>query len=159
MKHVLVLGIAALFTLSAFVGTAQTATTEAAGVATEAPDPLGPFDAASVSLGDFMWVARPVVVFADSPNDPAFIRQMQLLDARRADLSERDVVILTDTDPAALSEVRTKLRPRGFMLVLIGKDGQIKLRKPSPWDVRELTRVIDKMPLRQQELRDRRALP
>ena len=42
------------------------------------------------------------------------------------------------------------------MLALIDKDGGVKLRKPFPWDVREITRSIDKMPLRQQELRDRR---
>ena len=30
------------------------------------------------------------------------------------------------------------------------------LRKPEPWAVRELTRNIDKLPLRQQEVRDRR---
>jgi hypothetical protein len=41
------------------------------------------------------------------------------------------------------------------MLALIGKDGEIKLRKPAPWDVREITRSIDKMPLRAQEMRDR----
>jgi hypothetical protein len=50
--------------------------------------------------------------------------------------------------------LRTKLRPRGFMVVLIGKDGGVKLRKPFPWDVREFSRSIDKMPMRQQELRD-----
>ncbi len=107
-------------------------------------------------LEQFKWVARPVVVFADSPNDPSFIEQMDLLEARRSDLAERDIVVLVDTDPAAQSALRTKLRPRGFMLVLIGKDGQIKLRKPSPWHVRELTRVVDKMPMRQQELREQR---
>ena len=40
------------------------------------------------------------------------------------------------------------------LLVLVGKDGQIKLRKPFPWDVRELSNSIDKTPLRQQEIRD-----
>ena len=40
------------------------------------------------------------------------------------------------------------------MLTVIGKDGGVKLRKPFPWDVRELSRSIDKMPLRQQEIRD-----
>ena len=64
------------------------------------------------------------------------------------------MVVLTDTDPAADSALRQTFRPRGFMLVLVGKDGQIKLRKPLPWDVRELSRAIDKSPLRQQELRD-----
>ena len=58
--------------------------------------------------------------------------------------------------PAAETAIRTELRPRGFMLVLIGKDGFKYLRKPLPWDVREITRSIDKMPLRQQEIRDRR---
>jgi len=38
---------------------------------------------------------------------------------------------------------------------LIGKDGKVKLRKPRPWTVRELSRVIDKMPMRQQELKQR----
>jgi hypothetical protein len=33
------------------------------------------------------------------------------------------------------------------------KDGEVELRKPAPWDVREITRTIDKMPSRQQELR------
>jgi hypothetical protein len=44
------------------------------------------------------------------------------------------------------------------MLVIIGKDGEVELRKPAPWDVREITRSIDKMPLRQQEVQDRRGL-
>ncbi|HHC29877.1 MAG TPA: DUF4174 domain-containing protein, partial [Rhodobacterales bacterium] len=57
------------------------------------------------------------------------------------------------TDPAAKSPIRQELRPRGFALVLIGKDGFKYLRKPLPWDVREITRSIDKMPLRQDEIR------
>lgn len=108
------------------------------------------------NLNDFVWHSRPVVVFANSPEDPLFIKQMELLQADADALEDRDVVILTDTDPDAKSDLRTKLRPRGFMLVLIGKDGGIKLRKPFPWDVRELSRTIDKMPIRQQEIDARR---
>ncbi|MEM6593663.1 MAG: DUF4174 domain-containing protein [Pseudomonadota bacterium] len=118
---------------------------------------LVPQEMGEANLGDFLWEKRPIVVFADTPRDPAFIRQLELLADRPEALSARDVVILTDTDPNALSELRKKLRPRGFMLVLIGKDGGVKLRKPFPWDVRELSRAIDKMPLRQQEIRDRRS--
>jgi hypothetical protein len=40
------------------------------------------------------------------------------------------------------------------MLTLIGKDGGVKLRKPFPWDVREITRSVDKMPMRQREIRE-----
>ena len=109
-------------------------------------------------LSEFVWIKRPIVVFADSPQDPRFIEQMKFISEELVELAERDVVVLTDTDPSARSALREQLHPRGFMLVLIGKDGMIKLRKPVPWDVRELTRVIDKMPMRQQEIRDRRGL-
>jgi len=105
-------------------------------------------------LSEFHWKKRPVVVFADSENDPAFIEQMELLAARPDALHDRDVIVLTDTDPAARSPLRLKMRPRGFMLVLVGKDGGIKLRKPFPWDVREISRSIDKMPIRQREIRE-----
>ena len=116
------------------------------------------FDAAEISKDDLQWVARPLVVFADTPNDPRFQQQMDRLLADLDDLAERDVIIITDTDPSAETELRTALRPRGYMMALIGKDGRVALRKPAPWSVRELSRSIDKMPLRQQEIADRRVL-
>ena len=118
-------------------------------------DPTTRFDASEVALADFLWLARPVVVFADTPADPRFQEQMDLLAARTSALAERDVVIIVDTDPQANTDIRRKLRPRGFMMALVGKDGGVKLRKPLPWSVREISRSIDKMPMRRQEIRDR----
>lgn len=128
----------------------------AAEEATAAPEPPVFIDGIDIDLNQFLWEKRPVVVFADSENDPRFIRQMELLHAREEELRERDVVVLTDTDPAGEGPMRERLRPRGFMLALIVKDGTIYLRKPSPWDVREISRTIDKLPMRQQEIRERR---
>lgn len=110
----------------------------------------------SVDLDDFVWIKRPLIVFADSPADPRYVQQMEYITERLEDLDDRDVVVLTDTAKGERTALREKLHPRGFMLVLIGKDGTIYLRKPVPWSVREITRVIDKMPMRQQEIRDRR---
>lgn len=118
-------------------------------------DPTTVFAGSEIDLDDFLYIARPVVVFANSPSDQTFIEQMEYLTDRPDALADRDVLIVTDTDPEGRSDVRLKLRPRGFMLALIGKDGRVVQRKPLPWDVRELTRSIDKMPTRQQELRDR----
>lgn len=109
-----------------------------------------------VDLETFQWTHRPVVVFADSPADPRFHEQMAELMADEPALLTRDVIVLTDTDPAARSALRQKLRPRGFMLVLIDKDGAVALRKPLPWSVRELSRTIDKMPMRIREVEERR---
>jgi len=133
---------------------ADAAQAESAEEARDA-DVLEVISAAEVELADFLWTRRPIVVFADTPADPRFNEQLDLLARRPGALTERDVVIVTDTDPAAETSVRRQLRPRGFQLVLIGKDGEVKLRKPFPWDVREITRSIDKWPLRKDELRTR----
>ncbi|UWQ38545.1 DUF4174 domain-containing protein [Leisingera aquaemixtae] len=109
-----------------------------------------------VELEEFQWTHRPVVVFADSPEDPRYHEQIERLMQGAEALRKRDVVVLTDTDPAAKSALRKKLRPRGFMLVLVGKDGGVKLRKPHPWTVRELSRTIDKFPDRLREVEERR---
>ena len=112
--------------------------------------------AGNSELSEFLWVNRPVVVFADTPADPRFQQQIDMLTAGEAEMRDRDVVVITDTDPAARSPIRSKLRPRGFQMVFVDKDGVVKLRKPSPWSVREIGRSIDKTPLREREIRERR---
>lgn len=117
--------------------------------------PFGPLPATDVVLADQLYVKRPIVVFADSPDDPAYIRQIELLARDYAELEERDVILVTDTDPAAQSEWRQKLRPRGFSLVIMDKDLKPVIRKPNPWTAREITHAIDKLPLRRQEMLER----
>ena len=118
-------------------------------------EPVGfaPLDAAGIDLDEFLWVKRPVVVFADTPADPRFRQQMAFFADRWPELEARDVIVITDTDPEAESSVRRTLRPRGFMLAILDKDGTVALRKPAPWDVREISRTIDKMPSRREETR------
>lgn len=135
---------------------AAVAETLGAAPAANAPDTFAPLPAEGLSIEDFRWQKRLVIVLADSPDNPAFTDQMQMLAERPQDLVARDVVVIFDSDPEARTAIRQQLRPRGFMLVLMDKDGQIAQRKPFPWTVREITRAIDKMPLRQEELRGRR---
>lgn len=120
----------------------------AAGVLVTTPS----FAQEAPKLEDYLWKNRPIVVFADTPEDARFKLQMNYLESRMEELEDRDVVILTDTNPSEKSALREALHPRGFSFVLIGKDGGVKLRKPSPWTVREIIRTIDKMPMRQQEM-------
>lgn len=118
-------------------------------------DPFVYMDADIEDLNQFIWEKRPVIVFADSRNDPNFRRQMEFLQEDPAALIDRDVVVLVDTTPAVTSPLRERFRPRGFMFVLVGKEGEVKLRKPFPWTIRELSRTIDRTPLRRRELRNR----
>lgn len=145
MTRILAVVLAALIPFAAV--SQETAKPEVLAVV----EPAGDSD-----LNEFLWTNRVIVVFADSPADPRYIEQIDLLNDGLAALGDRDVLILTDTDPKALSPIRTQLRPRGFSMVLIGKDGGVKLRKPRPWSVREISHSIDKFPDRQREVEDRR---
>ncbi|NDV98911.1 DUF4174 domain-containing protein [Salipiger sp. PrR002] len=148
MNRRIALALLGFLTLAAGFGAAQGAETPSID------EPIRP--AGESTLDEFLWLKRPLLVFADNPSDPRYVQQIQLITERLDALTERDVVVITDTDPAARSPIRRAMRPRGFMIMLLAKDGSVILRKPSPWDVREITRSIDKQPLRQQEVRDRR---
>lgn len=102
-------------------------------------------------LDSLKWVARPLVVFADTPEDPKFAEQMAEIEADPAPLEDRLVVVLTDTDPAANGPLRQRLRPNGFGLVLIDTDGRVAHRRPLPATVREISNMIDRMPSRREE--------
>lgn len=130
---------------------------EAGDEAAEAePEGLRILDAAEVDPDDFLWEWRLLVVMADTPNDPAFVQQMRDIEARPGDLLERDVVVVVDTSRTSGSLLRQRLRPRGFMLAIIDKDGEVKQRRPAPRAVREINAVIDRFPLRRQEMLERR---
>ncbi len=114
--------------------------------------PLVPVPASEVVLADLLYQKRIVAIFADNPQDPNFLRQLALVSVNTGDLSDRDVILIFDTTLDPVSELRKKLRPRGFSLVILDKDGMIALRKPLPWDTREISRVIDKFPSRRDEV-------
>lgn len=145
MKNVLAFVLAAL--IPASILAADGSSTQEQGIIRSGQDS---------DLSEFLWLKRPIIVFADTPADPRFRQQMERLEAELHELETRDVVVLTDTDPSVDSALREKLRPRGFMVVLVGKDGFVYLRKPNPYTVREISRSIDKMPTRQREIRERR---
>ncbi|MBV0892323.1 DUF4174 domain-containing protein [Paracoccus sp. Z118] len=126
------------------------ATDPPAVVAEPEPAPARPqleiHAAADVSPEELLFNARPVIVFAPSPDDPAFVTQIDLLRRDPQALAQRDVVVLVDADPAAQSAWRSRLRPVNFSLVVLDKQGMVIERKPFPWTPREIGRAIDKTP-------------
>ncbi len=135
-----------ILVLSAFLPIAA-----AAQEAPAVPD-FVPLDAAEATVAELLWLKRPIVVFADSPADPAFATQMRMLAENPAALEGTRRGRDYRHRPRRPQRMRLKLRPRGFSLVLLDKDLEPELRKPLPWDVREITRAIDKFPLRRQEV-------
>ncbi len=134
-------------------GTQETAVDQDAGTAGLTIIDMTTPETVELGIDQHKWVNRLVVVFADAMNDPRYQEQMAFLDEGGQELLDRDVVVLVDTNPAAESVLRLRFRPRGFVVLLVGKDGALALRKPVPWNVRTLRNAIDKLPIRQQEMK------
>ena len=95
-------------------------------------------------IRNLIWEKRPVLVFSNSHLDPNLKQQIKMFDSDPNALLSRDVQVFVDDTLEPNSNLRKRFRPKGFLIILIGKDGQIKLRKNTPWSAREITRVIDK---------------
>lgn len=114
-------------------------------------------------LTAYLWASRPLIIFADSEKDPRFDRQLRELAKETEALEERDVVILTDIDTggsrADRSELRKKFRPHGFTVILVDKEGETALRRPVVVTADDVTRQIDRMPMRLREIGRRLLAP
>ncbi len=107
-------------------------------------------------LADLLWVKRPLIIFADSPRDPRLDRQLRALEREREELEKRDVVIIVDTDPGPsrfdTTPLREKFRPHDFNVLLIDKDGSVKMRRPVVVTAFDVMRLIDRLPSRREEI-------
>ncbi|WP_410217537.1 DUF4174 domain-containing protein [Paracoccus sp. (in: a-proteobacteria)] len=97
------------------------------------------------TLDNLRWRARPVVVLGQGE---VVDQQMAALQAHAAELADRDVFVLTDGPGAAPLRARVG---DGFVVMLIGKDGTVKLSERHPVDPTRLMDLIDSMPMRRKE--------
>lgn len=156
MKPIFTLVFAAVFAAS--TGTAQSVPADAETSPNTAPvaeEKLLFLDAREIDVREYVWNHRLVVVMADTPDNPQFGRQLDEIRARAPEFVTRDVVVIFDANPEDQSPLRQVLRPNGFMVAIIDKDGEVKARRPSVRSGRELMGVIDKFPLRRQEILER----
>ncbi|SFE38903.1 DUF4174 domain-containing protein [Roseivivax sediminis] len=106
----------------------------------------------TAELSDYRWSNRPVLLFADADTDAAYAAQRAALAAAAPGLADRDIVVLTDTDPQARGALRARFAPEGFLMVLVGKDGGVKRTETAPISADDLFATIDAMPMRRREM-------
>ena len=75
-----------------------------------------------------------------------------MLEKHKSELTEREIIVLSDTSPNENGTLRKQLNPKGFEVVLVGKDGGMKLRETTPLSTEVLLSTIDRMPMRQARL-------
>lgn len=112
-------------------------------------------------LAENGWKHRIILVYAPTDADPSLQRQRALLAADPTGVSERDLLIrelpadqLADEDRAYLQK-SLNTTGNSFRVMLIGKDGGVKIRQTSPIALKQLFGTIDGMYMRQQEMKKR----
>lgn len=114
----------------------------------------------------YLWEKRVMVVFAPSENDARYKEQLQLYRQMHATLDERDVVVwflvanrLVAVDGEAKPNLFTRpfytyfgVDDARFSVIVLGKDGEEKLRQHTPVDAAALRGLVDAMPMRKREM-------
>ena len=103
-------------------------------------------DLPASDLSDYAGIATLIVIFADGPDDADLVAQLDILRLSADDLAAQNVVLLTDTAPAANGPLRQSLRPRGFSIILIDSTGTLTQRRRTVTDAERLIRQIGQMP-------------
>jgi hypothetical protein len=121
----------------------------------------------NLDLDSFRWKNRVLIIFAPSNKSVGYMDQIQVLVADKEGVADRDLILIEVFERGTSqcsswpisSELAQRLRRRfnvkesQFQVLLIGKDGGVKMRSAEPVTSTYLFGLIDAMPMRQQEMR------
>ena len=121
---------------------------------------------ADLDLNSLLWKNRVLVLFSPSESDISFQLQKQGLASSAEGVLERDLMILEILEDGesrvgnqilsgkSVQDIRKRLgvQTGPFQVLLIGKDGGVKLRSSEPVSMKDLFGLIDSMPMRRQEM-------
>ena len=130
---------------------------------------VSPGETLSMDLTQFQWKNRLLFIFAGDRSHPLFKDLQSQIAARKAEVEDRDLIVF---EVPAQGPARMNTRPidqkeadsirnhfavpsEAFSLILVGKDGGIKLKRSDQVDLREVFGLIDSMPMRQSEMRQK----
>ena len=117
---------------------------------------------------DFQWENRILIVIANQESDSLVTEQVSNFEDSEEGFKERDLITFflfkngasrLNEQPLHPSSTEEILEKYGsgqpdFRLLLIGKDGSVKLQKDTPVFVEDIFGLIDSMPMRQREMRE-----
>jgi len=129
-----------------------------------------PKEILSMDLTQFQWKNRLLFIFAKDVNNPLFKELQSQIAAQKADLEDRDLIVFEvpaqgparmNTNPLDRKEANSirnhfAVPSDTFSLILIGKDGGIKLKRSDQVDLSEVFGLIDSMPMRQREMQQKK---
>ena len=100
---------------------------------------------------------KRIVLLFSATDNPQLLRQVKELNTDPEGIAQRDILIKSiepDGQGKGLYK-KHKVQDAPFTFILIGKDGGEKLRSTSVVTTQTLFGVIDKMPMRRSEMRNK----
>jgi len=134
------------------------------GAASPASGKGGDLDEADLSR--YRWRHRLLLIFSPSAQTPAFEQLANQLKQQREGVTDRDLIVFSimshgqsrvgedvlSRQAAENLRRRFQVTDEEFRVVLIGKDGTLKLSEPAV-KLSDIFALIDSMPMRQGEMR------
>lgn len=123
-----------------------------------------------LDLDSLRWKNRVLVILSPTEPDLSFQLQKQELASSSEGVLERDLMILEILEHGesrvgnqilsgkSVQDIRKRLgvHTGPFQVLLIGKDGGVKLRSSEPVSTKDLFGLIDSMPMRRQEMESKK---
>ncbi|WKN44304.1 DUF4174 domain-containing protein [Tunicatimonas pelagia] len=120
-------------------------------------------------LDQYRWENRILLLFADTEESVIYKDQLQTLEREKSEMDDRDLLVfkvfpqkvITPEGKVMGEEIATQLRQKyrtqnnTYAVVLIGKDGGQKLNQSSLLSTEKLFGIIDQMPMRRREMKDK----
>lgn len=122
------------------------------------------------NLARYRWKNRLLLLFSPSKNDKAYIKQIRDIRENEAEIKDRDLIIFRffknsdgyfDNEVIPFEDVKRAYREfqmneDQFSILLIGKDGGVKMNAQHYMQTDDIFNIIDQMPMRQDEMRKKR---
>lgn len=124
-----------------------------------------PEDSIASLLESHLWQQRVLIMLSNGSDDSNAVSQHRMLSGKAAALKERDIVQYEavqydhfSKDGHILPHIPASRvldyfdAHDGFTVILLGKDGEVKLRQNTPVSTEKLFALIDAMAMRQREM-------
>ena len=123
----------------------------------------------NIDLSEYIWKNRLLLLFTPSPRELGYLQVNGNLPKQKEELRDRDLLVVHIVKRAKIISGSSRLSESSghylrekfsiksgtFTVLLIGKDGGVKLRREGRVELAEVFSLIDSMPMRQREKRQK----
>ncbi|MEM9077931.1 MAG: DUF4174 domain-containing protein [Bacteroidota bacterium] len=111
-------------------------------------------EAFAQDIKEYQWKNRLLVLVSNASNSSEVNQQHKIFEQKEPQLLERDILLLK-RQPESQDLAHFSLKTNFEGVLLIGKDGGIKLKKPFIVEPQVIFDLVDSMPMRKAEIRSK----